>query len=109
MQDCNAGEFGSAGLVCTGCSTECLTCQNTADECLTCDTGSTFPYFYANPLGSCLATCPDLLYGNAAFLCVDCVSPCERCTAADVCQSCRTGFFFHEGDCVASCPVGITI
>jgi hypothetical protein len=59
------------------CTNDCLLCKGTSSSCTACSSGF---YLTSNP-GSCLR----------------CMTNCIRCTKAETCDCCRSGFFFDIG------------
>ena len=93
------------GLVktCELCDTTCTLCTGSA---LTCTKCSGDRYLSGS---SCVLTCPDGQFGEAATnTCQPCdLSVCLTCeTTATTCIICANGLFGFEGTCVSSCPVG---
>jgi proprotein convertase subtilisin/kexin type 5 len=98
-----AGTFAVNGI-CQGCSSACLTCSITHTNCTSCFPNSTTPYLQNN---NCISVCPSGFYAdNSTYSCVKCTSPCEFCLNSSVrsCQTCITGHFLFDTECLATCP-----
>lgn len=50
---------------------------------------------------------PDLT--QIPYLCVDCVSPCKKCSNVSTCISCVDNYFYYKSKCLIICPVSTTI
>jgi hypothetical protein len=94
-------------------------------QCLTCTAGY---LYYSDTLGSvrCVRFCPDNFTHYRAYSynasiqqnntvqnvtlqrdqCVPCPNNCLTCNPNNICIYCISGYFYHKGSCVSSCPGG---
>jgi hypothetical protein len=101
------------------CYESCETCTSVGvDEnhlCTSCKTD--YPHSIGN--ANCYQTCPEELNGKFYYTqplsntCKECTSPCQKCSDANKCVTCATGFYKLENqdnnNCVSSCPTGYKI
>ncbi|XP_014216416.1 furin-like protease 2, partial [Copidosoma floridanum] len=87
---------------CEPCEANCQNCSEQPDQCTSCQHHLVL---YKN---KCYATCPLYTYETDDYHCVACHSSCETCNGSskNKCIGCRSGFFFFEGECRQSCPLG---
>jgi hypothetical protein len=113
LTSCPDGYYIGASLICTACSSKCLTCNSGSSNCTSCNTSSTYPALNLTGLsGTCLSNCPIYFYLSTSLTpnqCTPCVSPCSSCTALNSCLSCAPGFYYSNFTCQSTCPLNITI
>lgn len=39
-----------------------------------------------------------------SYECLECVSPCQTCSAATICKTCVDKYYLNDGVCVTTCP-----
>ncbi|KRX07463.1 Insulin-like growth factor binding protein, N-terminal [Pseudocohnilembus persalinus] len=105
VEDLNGNAIIEACMIV--CDSLCASCSNTMDNCLTCS--DTNHYLNDNgTVNTCILTCPSGKYPQEApqKRCMDCPSECATCTQFTVCQTCNTGYYLYNNDCLANCPDG---
>lgn len=68
-------------------------------------------YKSSNAMPQCLSECPDKFWANKTTKeCQACISPCENCTAENICKTCVANYFlmksYATSNCLSPCPVG---
>lgn len=119
--------------MCVACDKSCKSCRNIPTQCVDCAAGyvrlndkcvnscSEGTYLdsvqkQCRPCNSACKTCTSenfcLTCPNANILpvggqCLSCIYPCETCSKdLSVCNSCLSGFFLSDGQCLRTCPTG---
>ena len=120
---CLAGFYSSQNR-CLPCLEGCTSCTSPT-TCITCSPGGPTttaagvqvtipPRFILQITGrasACVEVCPDGFYADTTSKsCIPCFTNCDKCSAAAVCQQCKTGFFLQSGptgansQCLPECP-----
>ncbi|KCV68162.1 TKL protein kinase [Fonticula alba] len=90
---CLPGQYVDTGAGrCATCSSTCSLCTGSAAMCVGCS-GAHFG----------IGGDPSLAQPRE---CAPCARDCALCSNAEVCTTCMSGFFRHQGQCLASCPEG---
>ena len=100
--DCPPGKVKINGK-CMNCADEnCKVCANDLEKCYHC-----FPPFFEYK-GMCYLEkdCPAGTYADTdTQQCVPCDPSCAKCTKYE-CLLCKSGWYYHLGQCLVNCPYG---
>lgn len=98
---------------CSPCVLPCYECSGVVNYCTSCVPNSTFVYLNrTDTTSTCLSSCPVYMYADLTqvpALCVNCVSPCSKCTTISICQTCVASYYLYGTSCLASCPANTTV
>jgi hypothetical protein len=83
------------------CADSCATCSGETDSCDTCKTPSNLAFFGENV---CNSVCEKGTF-TVGQKCYQCYVTCEECSGykSSHCLTCKDGFYFENGECVAEC------
>lgn len=99
---------------CQPCSTSCLSCVSST-SCLNCASGTFLLTVNTSTVSNanqnettCVSLCPLSTYMDNGQ-CLSCKSPCNQCSLINgqiLCVTCAAGFYYLNGNCLATCPSG---
>ena len=85
---------------CEKCDEKCATCSGTKDNCQTCTSGYLPVYDRNSDLTDCAKDmCPDGTYKDGGNSCYPCSENCTKCSSADECSACQSGYFYDDNKC----------
>ncbi|KAL4496317.1 hypothetical protein ABPG73_007767, partial [Tetrahymena malaccensis] len=90
---------------CVSCIQNCDKCSD-ANSCDTCKSG--FVYMKINNANQCVALCTQpAQYIDSQGVCQNCIQNCDKCSDANSCDTCKSGFVYmkinNANQCVAQC------
>lgn len=103
-------------MICSPCSSTCLTCSIVATNCTSCNLTSSYPALnLTGTTGACLVSCPYYYYlsnSSTPSQCRPCDNStyhCSSCFSLTSCESCVAGFYLSGTTCTPNCPSLTTI
>ena len=78
-------------------------CSKDPSKCLKCNSSILYK-------DKCINQCPvGTYYCNKKETCIDCSESCTSCQSKTQCDSCKTGFYLLNGQCISECPSGYVV
>ncbi|CAD8107684.1 unnamed protein product [Paramecium sonneborni] len=91
--DCVNG-FYLSGSTCVSCSKPCAQCTSSPTNCTVCvDTAN-------QSIPNCDCIQPNKYMDTITYMCNNCVSPCQNCSSAIICDSCVNGYVLSGHTCL---------